>query len=196
MTNLAGEGIPVTAAPLDNFMGVKPMKLELARELAFYTLLGLSMITDLFTRKIYNYLTFPAIGLGMAIGIWQGGWNGLSQSLGGILTGVSFLLPFFLAGGVGGGDLKLLAAVGALGGFPFILEALLYSSICGGLMALWALARRGEFVDGIKNCATLVIRLFFPFWPLTGIGRQPTGVLIPYGAAIALGSSLAYILMK
>lgn len=171
------------------------MKPEFIRDLAFCVLLGSSTVTDLTTRKIYNYITLPAMVFGMASAIWHGGWDGFFKSSQGVLAGVAFLLPLVLTGGMGGGDLKLLAAVGALEGYPFVLEALLYSSVCGGVMALWALTRAGRLVDGLKNCVAAILRLIFPLWPPT-VGERPTEIMIPYGVAIAVGSGIAYLMAR
>jgi prepilin peptidase CpaA len=70
-------------------------------------------VTDLWKFKIYNLLTIPMLLAGPCVSAWIGGWDGLASSLMGAGLGFGLLIVFFAMGGVGPGDVKLLAAVGA-----------------------------------------------------------------------------------
>jgi len=70
-------------------------------------------VTDLWKFKIYNVLTMPTLLAGLCVSAWLGGWGGLASSLMGAGLGFGLLVVFFAMGGVGPGDVKLLAAVGA-----------------------------------------------------------------------------------
>ena len=120
---------------------------------------------DLATRRIPNWLTFGLMGLGVVTGFIAGGLEGLADSLQGLLLGGALLFIPFLLGGMGAGDVKLLAAIGALKGSSFVLRAFLYGALAGGALALGAL---------------LVGRYFF-YRPRT----------IPYGVALMVGAFAA-----
>ena len=120
---------------------------------------------DLARRKIPNWLTFGLMGLGLVMGFIAGGLEGLADSLQGLLLGGALLFIPFLLGGMGAGDVKLLAAIGALKGSSFVLRAFLYGALAGGALALGAL---------------LVGRYFF-YRPRT----------IPYGVALMVGAFAA-----
>src|SRR5689334_25373682 len=100
--------------------------------------------TDLRDGKIYNKLTFPCIILGFLLNTVFGGLSGSWQSACGV--GVSLLvavaLAFCVGPAFGGGDLKLLAAVGALRGPEFVLWAMFFSALAGGLLVWAPLIRR------------------------------------------------------
>src|SRR3954447_22625979 len=97
------------------------------RDITLILLVTATALFDLRSGKIPNALTYPACIFGLGLSIAEGGGLGLTNSLAGLAVG---FLPFFvlyLSGGLGGGDVKLMAAVGALMGFPFSLNALITS---------------------------------------------------------------------
>jgi prepilin peptidase CpaA len=76
---------------------------------------------DLRTRRLPNWLTVPAFAAGLVFHTATGGWAGLGLSLGGFATGFGILLVLWLIGGGGGGDVKLMGALGAwLGPLPIL----------------------------------------------------------------------------
>ena len=76
--------------------------------------LVLAAFFDLTRQKIPNYLTLPAIGWGLASHLYTGRLDGFLFSFFGLLLGLAiFLIPYAM-GGLGGGDVKMLGAVGAL----------------------------------------------------------------------------------
>jgi len=118
-------------------------------------LLLVAAVTDVWRRKIYNWTIYPGIlialglnGLAWVLGVdatsgiapfW--GVVGFADSLlGFLLCGAIVLVCYvFFSGGVGGGDVKLIAMMGAFLGVHRGLEALLWTFILGGCMALIAL---------------------------------------------------------
>lgn len=92
--------------------------------------------TDLWRFKVYNVLTLPALAAGLCASAWVGGWQGLAASGLGALTGFGLLAAFFIMGGVGAGDVKLLTALGAWLGPATILRVFVASAIAAGLYAL------------------------------------------------------------
>ncbi|MDR2431676.1 MAG: prepilin peptidase [Candidatus Margulisbacteria bacterium] len=105
----------------------------------------IAVATDLRARKIYNWLTIPALLLGLGWHFWLSGIPGLVMEIKVVVfCGIVFFLAF-AAGGLGGGDVKLLAAVAALAGWPAALWICLWSAVCGGALALLQLLlQRGQ----------------------------------------------------
>ena len=100
-------------------------------------------LTDLAHRRIPNVITYPLAACGLVFHFASAGTNGLIFALTGILAGAALLLPFYMLGGMGAGDVKLLAASGSILG-PFgIFTAALYSALAGGIYALLVLWRHG-----------------------------------------------------
>src|SRR5436190_14463152 len=91
---------------------------------------------DLRSRRIPNLLTFGGAAAAIVFSLVVHGLPGLWTSLGGWFAGFALFLPFWLLGGMGAGDVKLLACLGAWLGPQVTLWAALYASIAGGGMAL------------------------------------------------------------
>jgi prepilin peptidase CpaA len=95
---------------------------------------------DLWKRRISNWIPCLAFGAGLILQTLQAGWHGLGAALLGTTAGAAVFLVFYLAGGMGGGDVKLMAGFGALLGTKQLLEAALWTAGCGGLMAVVVIA--------------------------------------------------------
>lgn len=93
-------------------------------------------VMDLSRFRIPNMVTFPFAFAGLAFNAIQGGGSGLSHALAGGGIGFVLLLVPFLAGGFGGGDVKLLTAIGAWVGPVAILEIFVVSAVILGLVSL------------------------------------------------------------
>ena len=103
--------------------------------LAIATGLGIAaMVWDLGWRRVPNWLTGAGIAGGLACAV-AGGWHGIATAAGGAVVGFLLLLPFQLCGGMGGGDVKLMAAYGAFLGPAGILLAGVFAAILGGMGA-------------------------------------------------------------
>jgi prepilin peptidase CpaA len=107
-------------------------------------LVGLAAtIDDLARRQIANWIPAAALAAGFGWQIGQNGvWPGAGYALGGAATGFAVFLIFYLLGGMGGGDVKLMTGFGALLGAPRLLEAALWTAGIGGVFALCVLAGR------------------------------------------------------
>lgn len=156
----------------------------------------IAVYTDLKYRKIYNYLTFPAAISGIGLSFFAGGYDGFRSSLIGFGLGLALLLPLFLLGGIGGGDVKFLAAVGALGGFPYVLWSAVYMAIIGGTMAAIGMIAQHRFKQTARDVKNFLSSIFvFFFIPESDIylpGGQ-LNVTLPYGVAIGLGAAVAML---
>lgn len=107
--------------------------------------LTVSAVTDLKHRKVFNKVTYPAIlgGVvlhGIALG-WAGLASGLGMAFGTIVVGV-LLLPL-IGGAIGGGDIKLVAAIGAFLGLEATLHVLFYSLLLASVLGIVMAAMNG-----------------------------------------------------
>jgi len=99
-------------------------------------------IDDLWRRRISNWIPCSAFAGGVILQTVQHGLRGAGSALAGALAGGCVFLAFYLLGGMGGGDVKLMAGFGALLGVKQLLHAALWTAGCGGLMALAVVAAR------------------------------------------------------
>lgn len=94
---------------------------------------------DLRRRSVPNWLTASGAAAGLACSA-ASGWHGVAMAAAGAAAGFLILLPFHWLRAMGGGDVKLLAAFGALLGPSGILLAAVFAAIFGGIAAAGALA--------------------------------------------------------
>jgi prepilin peptidase CpaA len=147
--------------------------------------------SDLATRRIPNWLTFPAMAAGVAWNSYAGSWWGALLSAAGLLLGAAVFLPFFLLGGTGAGDVKMMAAAGAIAGPQGFLVIFMYTGLLGGAMALLVAAAHGAVGRSVANAGRLVGRLLRGEWRQAA--EAQTASVVPrlrYGAAIASGCLL------
>lgn len=97
-------------------------------------------VDDLARRRISNWIPCCACASGLVLQVTHYGWHGAVSALLGTTVGAGVFLIFYLLGGMGGGDVKLMAGFGAILGVPRLLEASLWTAGCGGLMAVLVLA--------------------------------------------------------
>src|SRR5262245_26451498 len=86
--------------------------------------------------RVPNWITFPMIISGWIYCTATMGWTGLGESLLGTAVGLGLLMPAYLIGGMGAGDVKLLAGVGAWVGSYITFYAFCWSAIIGGIIAV------------------------------------------------------------
>ncbi|HHU33084.1 MAG TPA: prepilin peptidase [Clostridia bacterium] len=166
--------------------------------------LGISLYTDLTQRKIYNWITVPAMALGLILNTWQNGFDGFMQAWLGWAVGLLIFFIPFLLGGISAGDIKLLAAVGALKGPEFIIEAVLLTALVGGIYVLIYLIVNKKLLHALYN---LKRTLYFALMALVArrLSYMPnygeeqaenvyTCSTMPYGVAIFTGTLLTLVL--
>jgi len=125
-------------------------------------------VSDLRTRRIPNFLTFGAAIAGLAYHLAIAGIGGLGQSAAGWFVGAAvFIVPFALRG-LGGGDVKLLAALGAWVGPWDVLWLALYAGIAGGVMAVFVALGTGYLQRALHNIWMLLLH-----WRVAGLRALP-----------------------
>ena len=114
--------------------------LTIATSLAI-SLLIVASICDLRTREIPDAISLSLLAVGLITAL--GGWSVVSigQSLLGVLLGFAVTAPLFFVGGIGGGDVKLITALGSILGTAGLFSALFWVAIAGGVLALVAKLR-------------------------------------------------------
>jgi prepilin peptidase CpaA len=153
---------------------------------------GVACVSDLRTRQIPNVLTFgAAVGAILAHGITDG-LAGIGFSAGGWVVGLALFLPLFLLRGMGGGDVKLLAALGAWVGPGQAVWLALWSAVAGGVLAVIVALARGYGSRAFGNVWGLL-----GYWRVMGVRPHPaltleasTSPRLPYSLPIAAGLGL------
>ena len=147
-------------------------------------------VIDVRERRIPNWLTFGGALAAFAYHGWTAGLPGIGTAAGGWFVGVAiFFLPFAL-GGLGAGDVKLVAALGAWLGWYDTVWLGLYTGAAGGVLALAASAWTGYFTQALRN-----LWLLLTHWKVMGLRPLPeltihhgTGPKLAYGVAILAGT--------
>ncbi|MBI4905307.1 MAG: prepilin peptidase [Acidobacteria bacterium] len=169
-------------------------KLVLPIAAALASLVIVAAYSDVRTRLIPNALVSAGAIAGVSLNLWLYGWHGLLQSLLGLVVGFAvFLLPFLLQG-TGGGDVKLMAAIGSLAGPMNTLVIFVLVAVSGGVMAIGLLLIKGGMLQTFRNVGFILKELAH--------GRAPhesrpdlsldseRSVKLPYGVPIAVGTLL------
>ena len=120
---------------------------------------GVAAAFDLRTRRIPNALTYAALATALGIGLLHAAESGLAARLGGIAAGFVPCFALFACGALGGGDVKLSAALGGLLGAARILDVLLLTAVLGALLALAVLAWRRSLATHIPFALPLLVAL-------------------------------------
>jgi prepilin peptidase CpaA len=155
----------------------------------------IAAVTDVKRFKVYNLLTLPLLVFGLIYHGVMGGSGGLAESLLGALLGFGVLVGLYLLGGVGAGDVKLLAAIGAWLGLPLTFYVFLASSLAAGAYALVLILMHHRVSETWINMKII--------WHRLGVvGRHLAGEdgvemelqrpdcrnrVIPFGAMVAAG---------
>jgi prepilin peptidase CpaA len=146
-------------------------------------------VTDLTQRRIPNVLTFGSAAGAFGFFLAGEGLSGLGWSVAGCVVGLLMFLPFFALRGIGGGDVKLLAALGAWLGPGAAVWLALFAALAGGPLALIVALSKGYFRRAFSNLWSLLM-----FWRVSGLKPHPTLSLenasaprLPYAIPIACG---------
>ena len=153
-----------------------------AVQIAAVALVLVASVGDLRTRRIPNVLTFGAALAALLFHGVTGGWSGVVSALGGWLLGAALFFPIFALRGMGAGDVKLLAAVGAWLGPAQVVWVALLTSVAGGVLGLAVSFGYGYGMTAIRNVWALLLP-----WRAFGVRPLPQVTL-----ETAKGPRLAY----
>ena len=158
---------------------MEPFKL-----LALAILLPVTFYTELTAGKIYNWMTLPAIALGLLLSGVEGLPHFVTALSAALIGGGIFFLPYLISGlsrgrpVVGGGDVKLAAAIGALTSVSFVLWTIWWGVLAGGLMGLgvivWRMVKPPPKDEDSPRTPVLLIR-------------------VPFGTALCVGVCIAFV---
>src|SRR4051812_25066418 len=160
------------------------MTSQLLINLVLFAVLAIACATDLRSRRIPNTLTFPTVVLGLVLNGVLFGFDGLRESASGTGIGLVMLLPLYMLRWMGAGDVKLMAAIGAVKGPEFVFFACLWAAVFGGVIALVGLVRSRRL--GLAMQHLYYSRLL----PQTGGSFMAGAWRMPYAPAITLGCGL------
>lgn len=158
--------------------------------------LVVATVTDLRSRRIPNWLVFPFLAAGLALSFAPASWHGISfvQSLEGMGLGLFLFGILAVMGGMGMGDVKLCAAIGAWVGPRQMFFALIVTGIAGGIIAVVWAAMGGFLGELFSGSADLMLG-----WRKRGMKINPEQTLsnpkarkMPYAPAIAIGTLLSF----
>jgi prepilin peptidase CpaA len=149
---------------------------------------GAGAIIDMRTRRVPNALTGGIAALGLLLAVLHATTVSPLAALGGIAVGLAVMLPGHLIGATGAGDVKLLAALGALLGPKGVLMAFLYTAIAGGALALLVALGRRRLRDTIERTAIFVHTRGAN---IEDIERGASHNRFAYAPAIAIGALVA-----
>jgi prepilin peptidase CpaA len=144
-------------------------------------------VTDWRSRRIPNWLTVPALVVGILANTLLHGWSGAKQALLGAALGLLLLLPFVLIRSLGAGDWKLAGALGAFFGPNGLLSVLLMTILFAGLMALALVIWRGRLWHTLKNIGRMLAAFFSLHLPAGELTLDdPKSAKVPFGVAMAV----------
>lgn len=172
--------------------------------LLLMTLLGLAVYFDLKIRKVPNKITAPIALTGLMISLVGSGYQGLLFSVIGMIFGLLIFIIPYLMGGMGAGDVKLMASIGALMGWEFTMRTALGAALSGGLMVILYMAYKKKLGNTLlKALGILIVPIAKSIYKKTFSPKlervihyfeqkktSSTSIYIPYAVAIATGSML------
>ena len=145
-------------------------------------------VLDLRSRRIPNALTVTGAATALVLRAPMG-WEALADGVLGLGLALVLTFPLFALGALGGGDVKLLAAVGAFMGPVELIGACLLIALLGGALALFEATRKGSLRLAFLNVFYMLGRMVSPVRrQLAPTLTSPAAMAIPYGIPIAVGA--------
>jgi prepilin peptidase CpaA len=146
--------------------------------------------------KVPNWITFPMIAGGWVYSVAAFGWEGLGWSLAGTAVGLGLLLPAYAIGGMGAGDVKLLAGVGAWVWASTTFYAFCLSAVVGGVIAVGMVLYRKAWEKHRDQFWMIFSEVMTVRDPnqlsVMAAERKSSMLLLPYGIPIAIGTILYF----
>jgi len=143
--------------------------------------------TDFRSRRIPNRLTVPALAAGILLNTVALGWPGAKQALLGSGLGLGLLLPFVLLKSLGGGDWKLMGALGAFLGPARLIAVLVITVLAAGVMAVLLVIWKKRIGQTLRNVGHLLASLMTLHLPGPELSLDdPQSLKVPFGVAVAV----------
>jgi len=158
-----------------------------------FVFLGSSVMFDISVRRIPNGLSGPGILVGLILNAAHSGTSGILASLAGVGVTIGILIWPFATGGIGGGDVKMMGAVGAFVGPRLAVMGLVIGMIIGGVIMSVHLARLGQLRNKLASLMTMirVALLTRSVQPLIVRGANEAVIALPYSVPLAMGTVIA-----
>ncbi len=146
-------------------------------------------------RKIPNWLTVPALVLGLVLSAVLGSWPWMKSSLEGAGLSLGVLLPFVLMRGLGAGDWKLMGALGAFLGPQRTILVLIGTVFIAGVMSVVEMVRQGKVRETLYNVFVILVAYStFHVNNARAVTLDNPGLLkIPFGVAAALSTGFFFV---
>ncbi|MGC1783247.1 MAG: A24 family peptidase [Acidobacteriaceae bacterium] len=150
---------------------------------------SIGAMTDLQTRRIPNVLTGTSVAVGLLLHLTANGWKSMALAAAAGLVGGAIFFAFFVIGGMGAGDIKLMAAVSTLAGFGHLSEIFVATVLAGGIFACVLAVSRGRLKSTLVNVGSLARHHaaagLLPHPDLNLLNSKT--LRLPYAVAIAAG---------
>jgi prepilin peptidase CpaA len=147
-------------------------------------------VTDVRSARIPNRLTYSAVVVALGLRAALLGVSGLKSGALGMLVAGGLFLFLFVLGAMGGGDMKLMAAVGAWVGSDEVMTLILAAALAGGVLAIGRIIFRNMLGETVRNTIRLIFYRFTSgMQPHPELNVQaPGSQRVPFGVAIAVGA--------
>lgn len=146
---------------------------------------SVALVTDLLRKKIYNWNTLSVVVIGLVLNfVVHGFYVGITNFAFGFAAGLFVLGWMYPLGAMGAGDIKLLSAIGAVGGWKLVLTIAIVSVVVGAVMAIIQLVARKAHWD-------FIFRMHLALQQIGKTKRKKvlnSELKMPFGVAIAIAS--------
>jgi len=171
-----------------------------ATEICAAALVAAACVSDIRARRIPNWLTFSGVCAGLLLNSVLGGVAGAGRSLAGMLAGFGVYLLLYCLRAMGAGDVKLMAAIGAIVGPAGWFSIFLATSIAGGVLALGAVIYKSRLRETLWNVFFIVselVQLRAPFQRRSDLSvKDSRSLKMPHGVAVAAGTAAALLMTR
>jgi prepilin peptidase CpaA len=170
------------------------MTLTLLPQICAAALVAAAAVTDMLSRRIPNWLTLSGVLGGLLLHTATGGFGGFKLSAGGMLLGFGSYLVLYSLRAMGAGDVKLMAAVGAILGPSNWVSVFVATALAGGILAMVLIVVKGRTRETLWNVwyiANELLHFRAPHKRRSDMDvRDPNALNMPHGVAIAAGTAI------
>lgn len=154
---------------------------------------AISAYTDAKENKIKNKLLLPILILGILSSVITGGFNGLLDSIIGIVLPFFALYILYALNMFGAGDVKLFCTIGAIMGYKFVINNFIYSILVGGIVAVFVLIFSKKFITNMKNFFIYIGSIFLTK-NIVAYGENDSSRKLPFAIIIFIGTILQLVI--